>query len=171
LLIAVVIGLILLAGCGQATTTQDTPGVVAPADPRAAVAVAPADPRVAVAAWWTGGGQDRLSAISKDIDDSGAAAAASDISGLSAACASLQTDIEAAQAYEHVPDTLIQTDWSTTLAQYARSATDCIAATHNRDFDSFDPDLLAQSTREMGAPTAAVRRMTDRLKTLQSGGG
>ena len=55
ILLAPVTGLILLAGCGQANTTQDTP------------TASPPDPRVAVSSWWTGGGQDRLSAISTDF--------------------------------------------------------------------------------------------------------
>jgi ABC-type glycerol-3-phosphate transport system substrate-binding protein len=167
LLIAVIIGLILLAGCGQATTTQDTPGEVAPADPRAAVAVAPADPRVAVAAWWDGGGQDRLSAMSKDATDIVAAGTAYDVTGISAACASLQTHVEAAQAYASVPDTMIQTDWSTALAQYARSATDCVAATRNRSLDNLDGDLLTQSAREAEAGTTALGKCTDRLNALR----
>ncbi|HEY3692796.1 MAG TPA: hypothetical protein VGL46_21340 [Pseudonocardiaceae bacterium] len=151
LLIALVSGLILLAGCGQATTTQDTP------------AVSPPDPRVAVSSWWTGGGQDRLSAISTDFARLASTSAAADITGLRAACTSLQTHVESAQAYTIIPDTLAQADWSTALAQGARTATDCIAFTHN-----LDGDLLAQSGRELSGCDTAILKLTDRITALNT---
>jgi hypothetical protein len=163
-LIAVVVGLTLLAGCGQATTTHDTPGVVAPAVPRAAVAVAPADLKVALLAWLTGGGPDHVPAIIKDVQEMVAADAAPDIPGMNAACRSLQTDVEAAQAYNaSVPDTMLQNDWSSALAQEARAATDCTAATRNGNLDS---DLLNQSNREFDAATATWSKYNARLNAL-----
>jgi hypothetical protein len=161
----VVVGLTLLAGCGQATTTpHDTPGVVAPADPRAAVAVAPADLKVALLAWLTGGGPDHVPAIIKDVQEMVAADAAPDIPGMNAACTSLQTDVEAAQAYNaSVPDTMLQSDWSSALAQEARAATDCTAATRNGNLDS---DLLNQSNREFDAATATWSKYNARLNAL-----
>jgi hypothetical protein len=115
--------------------------------------------------WWSGGGQDHASAISKDYTDMETAATATDITGLGTACASLQSDVEAAQAYGGIPDTVAQADWSTALAQSARSATDCVAGTR-----TFDAGLITQSAQELSASTAAVRKVTERIKTLQSGG-
>jgi hypothetical protein len=100
----------------------------------------------------------------KDGEDMVAASAATDITGMSAACTSLQTDVEAAQAYDaSVPDTMLQDDWSTALAQEARAATDCAAATRNGNLDS---DLLSQSNREFDAATATWSKYNARLNAL-----
>jgi hypothetical protein len=130
-------------------------------------AAAPADSRAAISAWWTGGGLDRNSAIGKDFRDMGTATAANDITGLSAACTSLQTDVEAAQAYAPFPDTSAQTDWSTALAQAARSATDCKASTRNNP----DADLMTQSNQELDSYTTALNKFTHRVNVLKAGGG
>jgi hypothetical protein len=149
-LMAVAVGLSLLAGCGQTSTIQNTP------------AAAPADSRAAVLAWWTGGGQDRTAAMSKDFTDMGTAGTASDIAGLRVVCTSLQAHVESARSYASIPDTLAQTDWSTALAQAARAATDCIVST--RDLDA---DLLTQASNELHVATIAFDRCIDRLKVLR----
>jgi hypothetical protein len=130
-------------------------------------ATAPADSRAAISAWWTGGGLDRNSAIGKDFRDMGTATAANDITGLSAACTSLQTDVEAAQAYAPFPDTSAQTDWSTALAQAARAATDCKAPTRNNP----NADLMTQSSQELDSYTTALNKFTHRVNVLKAGGG
>jgi hypothetical protein len=118
-----------------------------------------------VSDWSTGGGLDRASAISNDYTDMETAATATDIPGLGTACASLQSDVEAAQAYRGIPVTVAQADWSTALAQSARAATDCIASTRN-----LDVGLLNQSAQKLNASTAAFRKATERIKTLQRDG-
>jgi hypothetical protein len=156
------------SGSTPQSTTAPAASVPTLEQPSASVLAAqpaPTDPRVAISDWWTGGGQDRESAISKDYTDMGTAATATDIPGLGTACASLQSDVEAAQAYGGVPDTVAQADWSTALAQSARAATDCIAFTRN-----LDAGLLTQSGQELSASTAALNKVTERIKTFQSGG-
>jgi hypothetical protein len=148
---AVLGGLVLFLVIGIAT--QLTPASSAPPV---------VSPRAVISAWSTGGGQDHTSAISKDLADVGAAAAATDIIGVRAACTSLQTHAEAAQAYVSIPDTLAQTNWATALAHAARAATDCIAFTHNHD-----PDLLIQSGHELEAYTAAIGKFSDRANALE----
>jgi hypothetical protein len=97
----------------------------------------------------------------------GTATAANDITGLSAACTSLQTDVEAAQAYAPFPDTSAQIDWSTALAQAARSATDCKASTRNNP----NADLMTQSNQELDSYTTALNKFTHRVNVLKAGGG
>ncbi len=149
-LMAVAVGLSLLAGCGQTEIIQNTP------------AAAPADSRAAVLAWWTGGGQDRTAAMSKDFTDMGTAGTASDIAGLRVVCTSLQAHVESARSYASIPDPLAQTDWSTALAQAGRAATDCIVSTRN-----LDADLLTQASNELHVATIAFDRCNDRLRVLR----
>jgi hypothetical protein len=149
LLGAVAVALILLTGCSEATTIQDTS------------AVTPVDVRAAIHVWSTSGGQDRTSAISKDLADVAATAAVADITGMRIACTSLQTHVEAAQAYASIPDTPAQTHWSTALAEAARAAADCIAFTHNPD-----PDLLTRSGYELNAYDVEIGKLSDRVNAL-----
>jgi hypothetical protein len=121
LLAAVAGGLILLTECSEVTTIQDTS------------AVTPVDARAAIHAWSASGGQDRTTAISKDLADVAATAAATDITGMRTACTSLQTHVEVAQAYASIPDTPAHTHWSNALAHAAQASADCIAFTQNLD--------------------------------------
>jgi hypothetical protein len=148
---AVLGGLVLFLMIGIAT--QFTPASGAPPV---------VSPRAVISAWSTGGGQDHTSAISKDLANVGAAAAATDIIGVSTACTSLQTHAEAAQAYVSIPDTQAQINWATALAHAARAATDCIAFTRNHD-----PDLLIQSGHELEAYAAAIGKLSDRANALE----
>lgn len=145
LLGAVAVALILLTGCSQAATVQDT------------AAVTPVDVRTAVRAWSAGGGQDRTSAISKDLANVAATAAVADIPGMRTACTSLQTHVEAAQAYTSIPDTVAQTHWSNALAQAAQASADCIAFTHH-----LDPNMLTKSGQELKAYDTEIGMLSDR---------
>jgi hypothetical protein len=110
LLSVVAFALSLLTGCGQASTIRDTS------------AGTPADTKAAIHAWSTSGGQDRASAVSKDLASVAATAAVADIAGLRAACASLQTHVEDARAYTGIPDVAAQTHWWTALTHAALAA-------------------------------------------------
>lgn len=112
---------------------------------------------VAIVAWVNGGGQDRVDAISSDFSNIATGIAAADSPAVNAACVSLRSHVEKAQAYAPVPS-----DWSAALAQAARSATDCIAGT-----DTLNASLISRSGHELKATTAAIVAMTTRLKTFQ----
>jgi hypothetical protein len=90
-----------------------------------------------------------------------AAAAAADITGVRAACVSLQAHVEAAQAYADIPDTVAQSHWSAALAQAVRAAADCIAFTRN-----LDPDLLTRSGHELKAYDAEIEKLSERVDSL-----
>ena len=152
ILLYAVLGLSLLTGCGQATNVQDTS------------ATTRTDTKVAVQGWSISGGQDRTSAVSRDLARVAATAAAADITGLRAACASLRAHVEAAQAYASIPDTVAQSHWSAALAQAARAAraaADCIAFTRN-----LDPDLLTRSGHELKAYDTEIGKLSDRIESL-----
>lgn len=99
--------------------------------------------------------------MSRDLARVAATAAAADITGLRAACASLQAHVEAAQAYASIPDTVAQSHWSAALAQAARAAADCIAFTRN-----LDPDLLTRSGHELKAYDTEIGKLSDRIESL-----
>lgn len=139
----------LLTACSHATTVHDTS------------ATTRTDTKAAIHAWSISGGQDRTSAVSRDLARVAATAAAADIAGLRVACASLQTHVEAAQAYASIPDTVAQSHWSAALAQAARAAADCIAFTQN-----LDPDPLTRSGHELKAYDAEVGKLSNRVDLL-----
>jgi hypothetical protein len=149
LLGAVAVALILLTGCSQATTIQNTS------------AVTPVDVRAAIHIWSASGGQDRTSAISKDLADVAATAAVADITGMRTACTSLQTHVQTAQAYASIPDTPAQIHWSNALTQAAQASADCIAFTHN-----LDPALLTRSGHELKAYDTEISKLSDRINAL-----
>lgn len=121
-----------------------------------------ATPQAAIAAWSTDGGQDRLNAMATDLSAIGTSGAAANPVAMNTACTSLQTHVEAAQAYRAVPDAEAQLDWSTGLAQAARAATDCIAGTR-----TLNAGLISQSGQELNAATRAIDAMNTRLQALR----
>lgn len=149
LLGAVAVALILFTGCSQATTIQG------------ASAVTPVDVRAAIHVWSASGGQDRTSAISKDLANVAATAAAADITGMRTACTSLQNHVEAAQAYTSIPDTAAQTNWSNASTQAAQVSADCIAFTHN-----LNPNVLTKSSQELKSYDTEIGKLSDRVNAL-----
>lgn len=149
LVCAVFLGLSLLTACSQATTVHVTS------------AMTPTGTKAAIQAWSISGGQDRTSAVSRDLARVAATAAAADITGVRAACVSLQTHVEAAQAYASIPDTITQSHWSAALVQAAWAAADCIDFTRN-----LDPDLLTRSGHELKAYETEIGKLSERVDSL-----
>lgn len=150
LLCAMLSVLSLLTACSHATTVQDLS------------ATTRTDTEAAIHAWSISGGQDRTSTVSRDLARVAATAGTADITGLRTACASLQTHVEAAQAYAGIPDTVAQSHWSAALGQAARAAADCIAFTHN-----LDPNLLTCSGHELKAYDTEIGKLSDRVDSLE----
>jgi hypothetical protein len=146
---AVFLGLSLLTACSPAATVHDTSATTSTGT------------KAAIQAWSISGGQDRTSAVSRDLARVAATAAAADITGVRAACASLQTHVETAQAYASIPDTVAQSHWSAALTQAARAAADCIAFTRN-----LDPVLLTRSGHELKAYDAEIGKLSERVDSL-----
>jgi hypothetical protein len=168
-----VLGFVIILGIIGANSSSDGTQTAATSDTNTTEPAAPATDTtttgpgvnpvaVAIVAWVKGGGQDRVDAMSSDFNNIATASAAADSPAVNAACVSLRSHVEKTQAYAPVPDTEVQSDWSTALAQAARSATDCIAGT-----DTLNASLISRSGQELRATTAAIVAMTTRLKTFQ----
>jgi hypothetical protein len=134
------------------------------AGPRAGVVrVNPPDPALAaaVATWVTNGGEADLDALGSDFTALEQAANASDLASMSAGCTQLQSDVEAAQQYDPIPDPQAQHDWSAALAEYARGATDCVAGA-----DTSNVDLITKASQEITAGSTDLDRVTARLNVI-----
>ena len=133
---------VAIAGCG--VTTSASSGATSPATSERQATPAAAASANPVHAWLDGGGRQLLTDLSGDSQRIATAAGNQDVTGVGAGCAVMQRDVEKAQAYDHIPLASAQTHWSAALAQYARSATDCITAT-----STGDGELMTRAGNEM----------------------
>jgi hypothetical protein len=157
------LGVAILIG---AVTLVNTAGQQATQPPHAATPAPEQKPQidpiaVAVTTWITSGGINHLNAISGDLTRITQTATVGDTPGINTACHSLQTHVEAAQAYSAIPDQESQNDWATALAQAARAASDCIAGT-----DTINASLITKSGQELEAATTAITAMNTRIRDI-----
>lgn len=165
-LIVAAVGVAVLLCCGgvllvnalSGNTGGNQAGSSATDSPAAAASQAP-PAGAAVVAWMGNGGQQRITAIGGDFN--ALHAAGQNTPAARRACASLQRDVESAQAYPPIPDLVAQPHWTAALADYARAATDCLAGV-----DTFNADLLARAATEMSAGNDEVDAVTARVKAL-----
>lgn len=119
-------------------------------------------PARSVATWRDGGGAALVKAITEDFVAISFNAKSLNATTTHASCTKLQTDVEAAQAYQQIPDRQAQTAWAAALALYARAATDCVSGTtggFNAALISKSGDELAQGNTQLEAVTARVRAL------------
>lgn len=116
-----------------------------------------------LSAWWNGGGDARHQAISRALDATVKASSSGQVDALATACGQLQTAIEQAQAYDPVPVPAVQEHWAAALAQYARSATDCLSGA-----TTATPSLLSQSADEMTAATSQLQQATAAINAISA---
>ena len=166
--VALLVALFVVAGVAGGKSSPATPALNKPSattNSLAAPEVTSADnTKAAIYAWWSTGGNDRITALGNDSGAASKAAAAVDFTGLRTACAALQSDTEAAQGGPPIPDQQAQEAWAKGLAQYARAATDCLAG-----IDTSTPSLISQSADELGAGVDAFNAVTQRVLTLTPG--
>lgn len=137
---------------GQVPPGQVPPGL-SPADQAAALAVE---------AWLRGGGQLVINNLSSDYQKVAAVTANNDVQGLVTVCTALRTSAETAQAYPPIPDQEAQVHWSASLAQSARSGTDCLAGVSANHLE-----LVTQAGHEAGASSRESALMNARIATLR----
>lgn len=172
-IVAVVLLLVIIGVANGGAKTPTTSAAVgapvpagAPQPPPAVVPPAPVvpaapSPRDAIVAWRDGGGLDRITAIGTDFGSIGTAGQNQDLQAMQAACSALQSDVESAQGYAQLPDAEAQTAWAAGLAQAARAATDCVAATGTNN-----ADLLGQAASEIRKASDYVGSATARIKVI-----
>lgn len=116
----------------------------------------------AVEAWLRGGGQLVIDNLAADYHRVAAAMTANDMSELNAACTALRSTAETAQAYPQIPDPEAQVHWSASLAQSARSGTDCLAG-----LNANSGALITQGGHEAGASARESALMNARIGALR----
>jgi hypothetical protein len=116
----------------------------------------------AVDAWLRGGGQLVIDNLAADYRRVAAATAANDLGGLEPACTALRGSAETAQAYPPIPDPEAQVHWSASLAQSARSGTDCLAGLTANHLE-----LVMQAGHEAGASSRESALMNARIGALR----
>jgi hypothetical protein len=119
--------------------------------------------KAAVAAWYTGGGQDRLTALAADAHAASSSISEFDLEGLRSVCAEIQSDAEDAQAYDQIPDAALQDQWSKAVTQYADAAADCIAGV-----DESDGTLVQRSADELSAGAGYAGRTAEATAKLSA---
>jgi hypothetical protein len=117
----------------------------------------------AVDAWLRAGGQLVIDNLAADYHRVAAAVAANDIGDLGPACTALRTSAETAQAYPPIPDSEAQVHWSGSLAQSARSGTDCLAGLTADNLLA----LIVQAGHEAGASSRESALMNARIGALR----
>lgn len=120
--------------------------------------------KAAIGAWFNGGGESRITAVSTDANTAATASSNLDATALRAGCSALQKDVESAQAYAPIPDAQMQSAWSSALAQYARAATDCVAGV-----DGMDATVISRAASELGAGAKFLDQATARAQELSGG--
>jgi hypothetical protein len=148
-------GTIIAAALTAKTKPAATPGGTS------STTASPATGAAAVVAWYDSGGKKLITDLSGDFTAIQAAGTKQDVAALHTACGSLQTHVEAAQAYTHIPDTQAETSWAQALALYARAATDCLSGT-----TSLNAALVTQSGQELQQGTSALSQVTARMQQL-----
>jgi hypothetical protein len=109
-----------------------------------------------------GGGQLVIDNLAADYRRVAAATAANDLGGLEPACTALRGSAETAQAYPPIPDPEAQVHWSASLAQSARSGTDCLAGLSANHLE-----LVIQAGHEAGASSRESALMNARIGALR----
>jgi hypothetical protein len=115
----------------------------------------------AVAKWVLGGGEKDLKALGKDFQELEKAANANDLAAMGTSCQHLKRDVDAAQAYDPIPDKDAQDNWAKALDLYEKGAIDCVngAKTANTD-------LFIKASKEIIDGSTALQKVTARLKEI-----
>jgi hypothetical protein len=122
------------------------------------------DTSVSMPVWYSGGGNTHMATVSRDVTGVDDDAAANDTASLGADCATLLTDVQAAQVYAPAPDLVTQQHWSDALDSLAQSAADCSdGATRS------DSALITKAGRERRTGSAELRLAMDSAADLGDG--
>ena len=155
--LAVVIG--VAVGSGDPKPAAATPTAPIPAVPAPQATHTPAQ---ALYAWYKNGGESHIDALTRDFQSAGEGGLNQDVAGMAVACSALQRDVEAAQAYDPIPDAEAQRHFAAALAQHARAATDCLAG-----ISGMNGGLIAKATRELTAGTTEMGKATARIREIR----
>lgn len=122
------------------------------------------DPVVAMTAWRDNGGLTHLTAIGDGFTRVADAAGRQDAVSLAVACGRLQAAIDAARAYDAVPDAVAQTSWTALLDHGTAAAT---AGTSGAL--ALDPSQLSVFTAQANLVRDDLTAVTDRVRAVLAG--
>jgi hypothetical protein len=116
-----------------------------------------------IAKWNAGGGETIVQNIMNDVTNAGRAGTNEDVPAMAAACAALQTDAQAARAYQPIPDPDAQAHWAAALAAFARSAWRCKLA-----LNPLNPGELRQAGADASAGVRELQLAAVRIKEIEN---
>lgn len=122
------------------------------------------DPVVAMTAWRDNGGLTHLTAIGDGFTRVADAAGRQDAVALAVACGRLRTAVDAARAYDAVPDAAAQRSWAALLDHGAAAAT---AGTSGAL--ALDPSQLSVFTTQANLVRDDLTAVTDRVRAVLAG--
>ncbi|MEU9822242.1 hypothetical protein ACIGG9_25980 [Pseudonocardia alni] len=122
------------------------------------------DPVVATTAWRDNGGLTHLTAIGDGFTRVADAAGRQDAVALAVACGRLQAAIDAARAYDAVPDAVAQTSWTALLDHGTAAAT---AGTSGAL--ALDPSQLSVFTAQANLVRDDLTAVADRVRAVLAG--
>ncbi|GAA1867440.1 hypothetical protein GCM10009772_48340 [Pseudonocardia alni subsp. carboxydivorans] len=122
------------------------------------------DPVVAMTAWRDNGGLTHLTAIGDGFTRVADAAGRQDAVALAVACGRLQAAIDAARAYDAVPDAVAQTSWTALLDHGTAAAT---AGTSGAL--ALDPSQLSVFTAQANLVRDDLTTVADRVRAVLAG--
>lgn len=122
------------------------------------------DPVVAMTAWRDNGGLTHLTAIGDGFTRVADAAGRQDAVSLAVACGRLQAAIDAARAYDAVPDAVAQTSWTALLDHGTAAAT---AGTSGAL--ALDASQLSVFTAQANLVRDDLTAVTDRVRAVLAG--
>jgi hypothetical protein len=109
-----------------------------------------------------GGGRLVIDNPAADYRRVAAAMAANDLQAPGQACSAMRASTQTAQAYPQLPDAEAQVHWAASLAQSARSGTDCLAGVSVNS-----TALMTQGGHEAAASSRESALMNARIGTLR----
>lgn len=121
------------------------------------------DPVVAMTAWRDNGGLTHLTAIGDGFTRVADAAARQDAVALAVACGRLRTAVDAARAYDAVPDAAAQTSWAALLDHGAAATAGTSGAL------ALDPSQLSVFTTQANLVRDDLTAVTDRVRAVLAG--
>lgn len=149
---------LLLTGCGSATTTPEK------AVRTTASASPSADPAAELLAWADAGGSDTLSTLSASLGQVDKDSHPADVVALQDSCAKLTADVEAALGEDPMPDEAMARRWNLALDHLGKSASACTVGAASDDQASFD--LMAA---EMSIGNEHLNAVVKQINELTAG--
>ncbi|MEU7435098.1 hypothetical protein AB0B07_30330 [Streptomyces sioyaensis] len=153
--LCVLVGALLLTGCGkEATPTSE------PTHSPTASASATLSPAEKFKEWADTGGSETVNTVGKDLSAVDKDSHPADLEALKDSCAQLTADLEVAQGGDAMPDGAMASRWGLALKHLKASAAACTEGANGEDQASFDT-MAAEMSIGTKHLSAVVKRLSE----------